>query len=221
MASFVCYSPFHNATLAQLQPSRIVELLQTWQNEYHLLGDRPEVQHLLVFENKGQVVGVFNPLTLIAKSTATNFVFKAIEQESAVCSRYWKDVGVDSSRTLSDTELNGRRIIRNRIGDCLRPYFSHAMLMKHPSLFQNSNMPVWQSSRLGINDLAIVLRNVLVRFDNLWRISFPDVMMLHQAPTDGRTHDGFHFHINLSASARTELTEVPAGPGAGGGNFPE
>ena len=220
MARVVCYSPFHNATLAELQPSRIVELLQTWQNEYRILGDRPEVQHLLVFENKGQVVGVSNPHPH-CQIYATNFVFKAIEQESAVCSRYWKERRRGLIEDIIDTELhNGRRIICEH-GSVIAfvPYFARYA-------YETYIVPKQQHASLAelsvaeVNDLAIVLRDVLVRFDNLWRISFPYVMMLHQAPTDGRTHDGFHFHIEFYPPLRKpNLLKYLAGPEAGGGNF--
>ena len=41
-----------------------------------------------------------------------------------------------------------------------------------------------------IDDLATVLRSLLIRFDNLWKMSFPYVLVLHNAPTDGG--DGGH-----------------------------
>ena len=58
-------------------------------------------------------------------------------------------------------------------------------------------------------DLAHVLKEVLVRFDNLWQMSFPYVLVLHQAPTDGRVADGFHFHIEFHPPLRSpNLLEI-------------
>jgi UDPglucose--hexose-1-phosphate uridylyltransferase len=71
-----------------------------------------------------------------------------------------------------------------------------------------------------IRGLADVLKQVLVRFDNLWQMSFPYVMTLHQAPTDGGRHPGFHFHIEFHPPLRTAtLLKYLAGPEIGGGNF--
>ena len=65
-----------------------------------------------------------------------------------------------------------------------------------------------------------MLRDVLVRFDNLWQMPFPYVMALHQAPTDGDDYRGFHFHIEFHPPLRKpNLLKYLAGPEIGGGNF--
>jgi UDPglucose--hexose-1-phosphate uridylyltransferase len=69
-------------------------------------------------------------------------------------------------------------------------------------------------------DLAAALGDVLVRFDNLWRAPFPDVMALHNAPTDGGDHRGFGFHIEFHPPLRKPgLLKYLAGPEVGGGGF--
>ena len=50
-------------------------------------------------------------------------------------------------------------------------------------------------------------------------MSFPYVMVLHQAPTDGE-YPGFHFHIEIHPPLRKPgLLKYLAGPEIGGGNF--
>ena len=61
VARVVCYAPRHDMTLAELEGDLIVALLAAWQEQYCDLGARPEVNHVLMFENKGEVVGVSNP----------------------------------------------------------------------------------------------------------------------------------------------------------------
>ncbi len=59
-----------------------------------------------------------------------------------------------------------------------------------------------------------------MRYDNLWHMSFPYVMTLHQAPTTGTIWDGFHFHIEIQPPLRKpNLLKYLAGPEIGGGNF--
>jgi UDPglucose--hexose-1-phosphate uridylyltransferase len=75
-------------------------------------------------------------------------------------------------------------------------------------------------SGVELADLADVLRQTLVRMDNLWRMSFPYVMVLHQAPTDGARYDGFHFHIQIHPPLRKPgLLKYLGGPEIGAGNF--
>jgi UDPglucose--hexose-1-phosphate uridylyltransferase len=69
-------------------------------------------------------------------------------------------------------------------------------------------------------DLAVALKALLVRYDNLWQMSFPYVLALHQAPTDEGDYSGFHFHIECHPPLRKpHLLKYLAGPEIGGGNF--
>ena len=71
-----------------------------------------------------------------------------------------------------------------------------------------------------LRDFADLLKQVLVRFDNLWQMPFPYVMPLHQAPTDSGDYSSFHFHIEIHPPLRLpNLLKYLAGPEIGGGNF--
>jgi UDPglucose--hexose-1-phosphate uridylyltransferase len=220
IARVVCYTPRHDMTLAELDLDQVAALLTTWQEQYRDLGARPGVNHVLMFENKGEVVGVSNPHPH-CQIYATNFVFKTIENEADISARYRDEHG----RTLMEDviaseEADGRRILaRNDAAIAFIPYFARyayetfvAPRQPHASLAD--------LSAGELRDLAAVLLEVLVRFDNLWSMSFPYVMVLHQAPTDGRRHDGFHFHIEFHPPLRKpNLLKYLAGPEIGGGSF--
>ena len=61
LARVVCYSPKHNLTLAELTIEEIQQLLHVWQEQHDELGRMADIKHVLIFENKGEVVGVSNP----------------------------------------------------------------------------------------------------------------------------------------------------------------
>jgi hypothetical protein len=65
-------------------------LLACGQQKYRERGALPEVNHVLVIENKGKVVGVSNPHPH-CQIYATNFVFKTIEVEVNAAARYWRE----------------------------------------------------------------------------------------------------------------------------------
>src|SRR4030095_9360973 len=83
----VCFTPRHDLTLAELPESEIVNLLRVLQEQFRDLGAREGVRHVLVFENKGEVVGVSNPHPH-CQIYATNFVFKTIEVEAGASARH-------------------------------------------------------------------------------------------------------------------------------------
>jgi UDPglucose--hexose-1-phosphate uridylyltransferase len=219
-ARVVCYTPRHDLTLAELEPEVIEELLCVWQGQHTELGAQPDVVHVLIFENKGDVVGVSNPHPH-CQIYATNFVFKTIETEARVCERHRAGTGRVLFKDIIAAERDdGRRVLaENDAAIAFVPYFARyayetfvAPKETHPSI---PTLSVHE-----IRGLADVLKQVLVRFDNLWQMSFPYVMTLHQAPTDGGRYPGFHFHIEFHPPLRRPtLLKYLAGPEIGGGNF--
>ena len=220
VARVVCYSPQHNTTLAELPVSAIAELLRTWRSQYIDLAARPEIRHVLTFENKGEVVGVSNPHPH-GQIYATNFVFKTIETEAAASGRYYREHGRVLFQDIIRTEQeDGRRILfENSSAIVFLPYFARyayecyvAPKTPHASLATMTDAEV--------DDLAAALKSLLVKYDNLWQLSFPYVMVLHQAPTDNGDYSGFQFHIELHPPLRKpDLLKYLAGPEVGGGNF--
>jgi UDPglucose--hexose-1-phosphate uridylyltransferase len=47
------------------------------------------------------------------------------------------------------------------------------------------------------DDLAEVLRRLTTLYDNLFRVTFPYSAGIHQAPTDGRAHQGWLLHLHF------------------------
>jgi UDPglucose--hexose-1-phosphate uridylyltransferase len=220
IARVVCYSPKHNLTLTELELDEIVILLKEWQNQYIELGKHREINHVLLFENKGEVVGVSNPHPH-CQIYATNFVFKYIETEARVCGDYFKEhKRILFQDILKSEKEDGQRIIyENDSAIAFMPYFARyayevyvAPRESYPSLADLSDKE--------LIDYSQVLKHVLIKFDNLWQIPFPYVMPLHQAPTDGKDYSGFHFHIEFHPPLRKpNLLKYLAGPEIGGGNF--
>jgi UDPglucose--hexose-1-phosphate uridylyltransferase len=220
IARVVCYTPRHDMTLAELELEQVVDLLCTWQEQYRDLGTRPEVNHVLMFENKGEVVGVSNPHPH-CQIYATNFVFKTIENEAIVSKRYWDEHHhVLMKEIIASEESDGRRILSgNDSAIAFVPYFARYAYETFV-VPRESHASLADLSGAELRDLAGVLQEVLIRFDNLWKMSFPYVMALHQAPTDGRRHEGFHFHIEFHPPLRKpNLLKYLAGPEIGGGSF--
>src|SRR5262249_16099801 len=121
----VCYSPRHDISLAEIDQSEIETVVGVWQDEYVDLGKRPEIAHVLVFENKGEVVGVSNPHPH-CQIYATNFVFKNIETEAAAGERYLADTGRVLFRDIVTAERqDGRRIVHEGNSSiAFIPYFA-------------------------------------------------------------------------------------------------
>ena len=220
IARVVCYSPRHDLSLALLETSEVEGLIAAWQREYVDLGGRTEIDHVLTFENKGEVVGVSNPHPH-CQIYATNFVFKTIETEAQVSQRYFNETGRTLfSDIIAAEQCDGRRIIsENERAIAFLPYFARYAYEVFVAP-KRSAPSIASLSEAEARDFAAVLKDTVVRFDNLWQMPFPYVMPLHQAPTDGGDYRAFHFHIEFHPPLRRpNLLKYLAGPEIGGGNF--
>ena len=219
-ARVICYSPRHDRSLAELPHTEVVALLTRLQTEFRMLATVPGVRHILMFENKGEVVGVSNPHPH-CQIYATNFVFRTIELEADASTEYLAAHG----RVLFQDIITEERAFEHRLihaeTDALAfvPYFARypyetfvAPAATHANISELSDAE--------IDGLARALGGALTRLDNLWRMPMPYVMALHQAPVNGEPHPGFHFHIEIHTPLRRPgLLKYLAGPEIGGGNF--
>ncbi len=216
----ICYSPKHNLTLAELDVAATRTIVDSWAAETAAIGAIDGISCVFVFENKGEIVGVSNPHPH-GQIYATDFVFRNIEVELAAMAAWHGQTGGNLFQDIIETEqTDGRRIIAgNEHAIAFIPYFARfpfetyiAPRRSHAHLFDLSS-----EERLG---LAQVLNEVLIRLDNLWQMSFPYMLAIHQAPTDGGEYGHYHCHIQLHPPLRAPgLQKFLAGVETGGGNF--
>ncbi len=220
LARVICYGPEHHLRLSRLSVPRVADLLRAWQDQYRDLRQRPEVQHVLIFENNGEAVGVSNPHPH-CQVYATNFVFKTTEIEVEASRAHAAATGHGLLEDMIASErADGRRVLDENgsalsfVPYCARYAYEVFVVPK------GRHASIEDLNTTEIDDLADVLRALLIRFDNLWQMSFPYVMVLHNAPTDGADHSSFHSYISLHPPLRKpNLLKYLAGPELGGGNF--
>jgi UDPglucose--hexose-1-phosphate uridylyltransferase len=220
LSRVVCFSPRHNLTLAEMSVADVTEVVGLWQEQTHDLGRYPEVRYVHAFENKGEVVGVSNPHPH-GQLYATNFVFKTMETELDASARYWADTGRGLvADVLAAEAKDGRRVLyEDEHTMAFVPYFARYAYEVY--VVPRRRVPhVFALTTAEAESLARALKDVTVRFDNLWRMSFPYVQVLHQAPADSGDYGAYHFFIAFHPPLRrSNLLKYLAGPEVGGGNF--
>ena len=220
IARVICYSPRHDLTLAEMPVLAIASIIEVWQQQTVDLGNRPEVNHLLIFENKGEVVGVSNPHPH-GQIYATNFVFKTIETELGAMQRYAATHGRNLfTEIIAAEQADGRRILfEDEHSIAFVPFFARYAYEVYVAP-KRSVPHVSALAAAEVESLAQALKAVTVQFDNLWQMPFPYVMPLHQAPSDGGDYRDYHFYIAFHPPLRRPDTlKYLAGPEIGGGNF--
>ncbi len=220
VARVICYSPRHDLTVAEMSVDEIAAIAGTWQQQTRDLGARPEVRQVLIFENKGEVVGVSNPHPH-GQIYATNITWKTFDIELEAQRRYRRETGrALFADIIAAEQRDGRRILyEDEHSIAFVPYFARYAYEVYVAP-KRSVPHIYELTDAEVVSLARALKDVTVRYDNLWRQSFPYVMPLHQAPTDGGDYRDYHFFIGFLPPLRRPGTlKYLAGPEIGGGNF--
>jgi UDPglucose--hexose-1-phosphate uridylyltransferase len=212
----ICYSPRHDLTLGAMDTKAIRQVVDTWTAQYTQLGAAPWVRHVLIFENRGAMMGASNPHPhgqIWAEERLPNEAAKELAQQRA----YDGCLLCDYLETeLSDGE---RVVMSNEQFVALVPFWAvwpfETLVL--PSVHVGSLPELTEPDRDGFAD---ILRRLTRRYDRLFGVTFPYSMGLHQPPTDGAEHPWWHLHGHFyppllrSATIRKFMVgyELLAGP---------
>ncbi|MFK8081644.1 MAG: galactose-1-phosphate uridylyltransferase [Granulosicoccus sp.] len=219
----LCYSPRHNVSMSEMSVPQLAAIVRQWQQQTVELSSIERVQSVCIFENKGEMCGMSNPHPH-GQIYATNFVYKSTESHLLAATEHHQSTGrilfqdILASEEAESPECQ-RIIVQNDSMVAFVPYFARFAYETYIA----PRRSVANFAQLASNesaDLAAIIKQVLVRMDNLWKMPFPYLMMLHQAPVDGAEYPLFHSYIAFYPPLRTpELRKYVAAHEIGGGNF--
>ena len=216
----VVYTPDHSATFGNLRVERVRRLIEVWAHRTVDLGARPEVAYVFVFENRGEVIGVTlnHPHGQIYAYPA---IPPVLARETVNARAHQRASGGCLWCELLEQELaDGRRIVaetRSWVAGvpffARWPYEVHLIARRHVGWLH-------ELEEAEVDDLARLLTTVVRKYDALFGFALPYIMAIHQRPTDGGDHDGFHLHFEFYPPNRTETKlKYLAGSEAGAGAF--
>lgn len=193
----VCFSPRHDLTISRMGVPEIRHVVDVWAEQYLELGGLPFVNHVQIFENRGAMMGASNPHPhgqIWAQESLPNEAIK----EQAAQDDYFK---IRQTSLLNDylaleLERAERLVYENAHFVALVPFWAVWPF----EILVISRRHVTGLDLLAGDErdaLADLLRQLTIRYDNLFRIPFPYTMGFHQRPTDGLEHEGCHLHAHF------------------------
>lgn len=193
----VCFSADHAASMATLSIPQITDVVLLWQKEYSNMGRLKNINYIQIFENKGAVMGCSNPHPhgqIWAQESLPTEVLKKQQKQEEYWSIHHKSLLL--TYISQETEQNKRIIAQNEAFIAMVPYWA-AWPFEVMILPLNHYQHIGQLS-LNENKLfAAIIKIVTVKYDNLFKTSFPYSCGIHQAPTDGLPHSEWHFHMSF------------------------
>ncbi len=192
----VCFSPNHSLTLPLMTQEAIEKVVDLWQKEYLELGKKQGINHVQIFENKGDIMGCSNPHPhgqIWAQKSIPEIILKKQEQQLNYFKAHRKSLLSDYIN--QEIALNERILFKNDHFVVLIPYWA---VWPYESMI----VPIKQHQHIGqLNNtekqaFAAIIKQLTTAYDNLFEISFPYSAGIHQSPTDGE-HQEWHFHMSF------------------------
>lgn len=192
----ICFSGDHGKTLPELPLAAIESVVDTWCSQTQDLGETyPWVQ---VFENKGAMMGCSNPHPH-GQVWACSYMPNEAVRENVQQRRYFAESnGRAMLLDVAEREAkSGERVVmQTDHWLAIVPYWAtwpfETLLLPR---FLVQRLP--QLDRSQRADLAIAMKKLTSRYDNLFRTSFPYSMGWHGAPFDGEDPSPWQLHAHF------------------------
>ena len=191
----ICFSADHGKTLPELSEPAIGRVIDAWCAQSEELG--AQYQWVQVFENKGAAMGCSNPHPH-GQIWASDFIPNEIARETDTQDAYFRHTGRPMLFDLVERELaSGERVVvATECWLAVVPYWAswpfETLLLPR---FAVQRLP--QLTHDQRQDLAIALRELTIRYDNLFNCSFPYSMGWHGAPFDKESHPAWQLHAHF------------------------
>ena len=192
----VCFHPRHDLTLPELNLPEIVSVIRTWSDQTRLLLEDSGINHVQVFENKGELMGCSNPhphSQIWATSHLPNQAQKELEHQRSYRERHGSSLLLDY--LAQERQRQERIVCTNQHFTALVPYWAvwpfETLVLPHRAVAR-----LMDFNQSEIAALADLLKRLTTRYDNLFQCSFPYSMGFHQAPRKEGAGD-FQLHMHF------------------------
>jgi UDPglucose--hexose-1-phosphate uridylyltransferase len=215
----VLYSPDHNLLPSQLSVEQWNKVIALWTLRTEELAANPDIEYVGVFENTGVAIGVTMPHPH-GQIYGFPFIPPLVETELKSAADYRRAKGACIYCDILAREIDdGRRIVcANDSFVAFLPFFG-----RFPAEMQLCARRHFEKladmSEAETSDLASILGIVRKKYDNLYGLPMPLMMMVRQSPARGQ-HPYFHFHIDFLPIQRSaKKLKYLAGIESGCGTF--
>ncbi len=193
----ICFSPRHDLTLPEMETSAIRKVVDLWEKEYRELGSRENINYVQIFENKGSIMGCSNPHPhgqIWAQSELPTEPYKETIQQK----KYWDNHGRSLLADYLKLELeNKERVISENDDFVVLVPFWAVWPFETMIISKRHFQYIGQMSEQEKDSFARIIKEITIRYDNLFEVSFPYSAGIHQSPTDGQPHEEWHFHMHF------------------------
>ncbi|WP_038177944.1 UDP-glucose--hexose-1-phosphate uridylyltransferase [Vibrio rhizosphaerae] len=180
LSRVICFSPDHSKTLPELTCQQIRHVIDTWNEQIEALGQ--SYVWVQAFENKGELMGCSQPHPH-GQIWANSFLPNEIERKDQQLKAYFEQHGSNLLVDYVQTELNdgARTVVETQHWLAVVPFWAvwpyETLLLPKTHVRRMNELTDEQR-----DDLALAIKKLTCRYDNLFQCSFPYSMGWHYAP---------------------------------------
>jgi len=193
----VCFSPRHDLTLARMDVADILRVVESWSSEFQSLSSQPNIQSVQIFENRGAIMGCSNPHPH-GQIWANETIPDELAKELISFGEYFEKhrSGLLEDYLKLELEKQERIVAANAEFVALVPFWAtwpfEIMVISRRRVSCLTEFD--DSEKKGLAD---ILSQVTIRYDNLFKTSFPYTMGFHQVTPERGNAAAFHFHAHF------------------------
>ncbi|RAU95486.1 galactose-1-phosphate uridylyltransferase, partial [Mycolicibacter senuensis] len=198
----ICFSADHTGSFADLKAAQALLVVQAWRHRTADLLNRPGVEQVFCFENRGEEIGV-----TLGHPHGQIYGYPYLTPRTAAMlaqAREHRIVhGGNLFADLLAAELaDGARIVaRSAHFTAFVPFAARWPVEVH--LYPNRRLHnLTELTEAELADFAVIYRDLLGRFDRIYDAPLPYMAALHQYRAEGVQADGY-FHVELMSIRRS------------------
>lgn len=193
----ISFTPRHDLTLPEMSTEAIKAVVDLWQSEFTELAQKDWIKYIQIFENKGSIMGCSNPHPhgqIWAQSSLPVEIEKELTQQEI----YFKKHGVTllTAYWQKEVEKQERVVIDNEHFLVVVPFWA-SWPYETLVISKRAVQDIRQFSEQEKIDLAKTLQELTIRYDNVFKTSFPYSAGMHQAPINAGDFTSFHWHMHF------------------------
>lgn len=193
----ICFSPDHSLTLARMSAEAIEKVVECWTEQFIEIEKMDFIRSILIFENRGAMMGASNP-----HPHGQIWASESIPNETAKELKNFAEHRDKTSGCLLcdylklEIEKKERIVCENELFAAVVPFWA-IYPFETLILPKNHRAALDEFSSEERAAFADILRQLTIRYDNLFETSFPYSFGLHQRPVNAGDNSFYHFHAHF------------------------
>ncbi|MDQ2627168.1 MAG: galactose-1-phosphate uridylyltransferase [Actinomycetota bacterium] len=198
----ICFSADHTGSFADLPAAHALLVVQAWRHRTADLLNRPGVEQVFCFENRGEEIGV-----TLGHPHGQIYGYPYLTPRTAAMLAQAREHRITHGGNLFADLLaaelaDGARIVaRSEHFTAFVPFAARWPVEVH--LYPNRCVHnLTELTEAELDDFAVIYRDLLGRFDRIYDAPLPYMAALHQYRPEGAQADGY-FHVELMSIRRS------------------